>query len=135
DLMAIAPNATIGLISGTTPGIDPNFSNIFSRNTLSGKFLEFNQSLVNDLKALGVWDQVKDEIIAHRGEINNINDIPSDLKQLYKTSFQIDPEAYTTIAATAQKWVDQAISRNMYLETREISRMEDIYLNAWRKGL
>src|SRR5690606_22326359 len=53
DLMAIAPNATIGLISGTTPGIDPNFSNIFSRDTLSGKFLEFNQSLVNDLKAIG----------------------------------------------------------------------------------
>jgi len=135
DLMAIAPNATIGLISGTTPGIDPNFSNIFSRNTLSGKFLEFNQNLVNDLKALEIWEDVKDDIIANRGDISTIDAIPTELKLLYQTSFQIDPEAFTDIAARAQKWIDQAISRNMYLETREISRMEEIYLNAWRKGL
>lgn len=135
DLMAIAPNATIGLISGTTPGIDPNFSNIFSRNTLSGKFLEFNPQLEKDLKKLGIWDEVKEDIIAHRGDITGIDEIPYDLKQLYKNSFQVNPEAYTDIASRAQKWVDQAISRNMYLETRDISRMQEIYANGWRKGL
>lgn len=134
-LMAIAPNATIGLISGTTPGIDPNFSNIFSRNTLSGKFLEFNPQLEKDLKKLDMWEEVKEDIIAHRGDITLIEDIPFDMKELYKTSFQVNPEAYTTIASRAQKWVDQAISRNMYLETRDVSRMQMIYASGWRKGL
>ncbi len=135
DLLAIAPNATIGLIAGTTPGLDPNFSNIFSRNTLSGKFIEVNQNLVEDLKKVNLWDQLKDKIVENRGTITDIADIPHELKSLYKTSFEINADAYTDIAAAAQKWVDQAISRNIYLETRELSNMMAVYQNAWRKGL
>lgn len=134
-LMAIAPTANIAHIAGTTPGIDPQFSQIFSRSTLNGKFLEVNANLVRDLKRLGVWDEVKDELLINQGDIQNIASIPDDVKAIYKTSFQLSPFAFIEVAARAQKWVDQAISRNMYLETRDIDEYEKIYLEAWKHGL
>jgi ribonucleoside-diphosphate reductase alpha chain len=134
-LMAIAPTANIAHIAGTTPGIDPQFSQIFSRSTLNGKFLEVNENLVRDLKRLGIWDQVKDDLLINQGDIQGIEAIPEDLKAVYKTSFQLSPYAFIEVAARAQKWVDQAISRNMYLETRDIDEYEKIYLEAWKRGL
>jgi ribonucleoside-diphosphate reductase alpha chain len=134
-LMAIAPTANIAHIAGTTPGIDPQFSQIFSRSTLNGKFLEINVNLVNDLKALGIWDDVKDDVLREQGDLTNIEAIPQELKDVYKTSFQLSPYAFIEVAARAQKWVDQAISRNMYLQTRNIDDMVDIYSTAWKKGL
>lgn len=134
-LMAIAPTANIGLIAGTTPGLDPQFAQIFSRSTLSGKFLEVNQNLVRDLKELDLWDQVKNEVLARQGDIQDIEAIPQHIKDVYKTSFQLSPYAFIEVAARAQKWVDQAISRNMYLETRNIDDYVDIYSEAWKRGL
>jgi len=134
-LMAIAPTANIAHIAGTTPGIDPQFSQIFSRSTLNGKFLEVNENLVRDLKKLGLWEEVKDDLLINQGDIQNIDVIPDELKAVYKTSFQLSPYAFIEVAARAQKWVDQAISRNMYLETRDIDEYEKIYLEAWRRGL
>lgn len=134
-LMAIAPTANIAHIAGTTPGLDPQFAQIFSRSTLSGKFLEVNTNLVRDLKELGVWEQVKDEVLRDQGDLTNIEAIPQHIKDVYKTSFQLSPYAFIEVAARAQKWVDQAISRNMYLETRNIDDMVDIYSAAWKKGL
>ncbi len=134
-LMAIAPTANIGHIAGTTPGLDPQFSQIFSRSTLNGKFLEVNVNLVGDLKRLGIWEDVKDELLANQGDIQNIEAIPDDLKAVYKTSFQLSPYAFIEVAARAQKWVDQAISRNMYLETRDIDEYVKIYSEAWKRGL
>ncbi|MDO4781456.1 MAG: ribonucleoside-diphosphate reductase subunit alpha [Candidatus Saccharibacteria bacterium] len=134
-LMAIAPTANIGHIAGTTPGIDPQFAQIFSRSTLNGKFLEVNNNLVRDLKALGIWDTIKEEVFANQGDIQTIDAIPQKLKDVYKTSFQLSPYAFIEVAARAQKWVDQAISRNMYLETRDIDEYVKIYSEAWRRGL
>lgn len=134
-LMAIAPTANIAHIAGTTPGIDPQFSQIFSRSTLNGKFLEVNGNLVRDLKKLGIWEQVKDELLINQGDIQTIDAIPQNLKDVYKTSFQLSPYAFIEVAARAQKWVDQAISRNMYLETRDIDEYEKIYTEAWKRGL
>lgn len=134
-LMAIAPTANIGHIAGTTPGLDPQFSQIFSRSTLNGKFLEVNTNLVADLKRLGIWEEVKDELLINQGDIQTIEAIPQDIKDVYKTSFQLSPYAFIEVAARAQKWVDQAISRNMYLETRDIDEYEKIYLEAWKRGL
>jgi ribonucleoside-diphosphate reductase alpha chain len=134
-LMAIAPTANIGLVAGTTPGLDPQFAQIFSRSTLSGKFLEVNTNLVNDLKALGIWEQVKDEVLARQGDIQGIYEIPQHIKDVYKTSFQLSPYAFIEVAARAQKWVDQAISRNMYLETRNIDDYVEIYSECWKRGL
>ena len=134
-LMAIAPTANIGHVAGTTPGIDPQFAQIFSRSTLNGKFLEVNHNLVRDLKKLGLWDDLKDEIFAAQGDIQDIDGIPQNIKDVYKTSFQLSPYAFIEVAARAQKWVDQAISRNMYLETRDIDEYVKIYSEAWKHGL
>lgn len=134
-LMAIAPTANIAHIAGTTPGLDPQFAQIFSRATLNGKFLEVNVNLVNDLKSLGIWDEVKEDVLRLQGDVQQIDAIPQRIKDVYKTSFQLSPYAFIEVAARAQKWVDQAISRNMYLETRDIDDMVDIYSAAWKRGL
>jgi ribonucleoside-diphosphate reductase alpha chain len=134
-LMAIAPTASIGLVAGTTPGLDPQFSQIFSRATSNGKFLEVNRNLVTDLQALGIWDSTKEAILRSQGDIQNIAAIPDNVKATYKTSFQLSPYAFLEVAARAQKWIDQAISRNMYLETRDIGDMMDIYMSAWERGV
>jgi ribonucleoside-diphosphate reductase alpha chain len=134
-LMAIAPTANIAHIAGTTPGLDPQFAQIFSRATLNGKFLEVNINLVNDLKELGIWEEVKDDVLRTQGDIQQIDAIPQRIKDVYKTSFQLSPYSFIEVAARAQKWVDQAISRNMYLETRDIDEYEKIYSTAWKKGL
>lgn len=134
-LMAIAPTANNAHVSSTTPGIDPQFAQIFSRATLNGKFLEVNVNLVNDLKSLNLWDTVKEDVLRLQGDVQEIDAIPQRIKDVYKTSFQLSPYAFIEVAARAQKWVDQAISRNMYLETRDIDEYEKIYLEAWRRGL
>ena len=134
-LMAVAPTANIAHIAGTTPGLDPQFAQIFSRATLNGKFLEVNTNLVRDLRELGLWERVKDDILRTQGDVQTIDAIPQHVKDTYKTSFQLSPYAFIEVAARAQKWVDQAISRNMYLETRNIDDMVDIYSAAWRRGL
>lgn len=134
-LLAIAPTASIGLVAGTTPGLDPQFSQMFSRATSNGKFLELNTNLVNDLKLLKLWESVKDEVLQKQGDISLIDAIPADIKKIYTTSFSISPFAFIEIAARAQKWIDQAISRNMYLETRDVEEMVKIYYTAWEKGV
>jgi ribonucleoside-diphosphate reductase alpha chain len=134
-LMAIAPTASIGLVAGTTPGLDPQFSQIFSRATSNGKFLEVNRNLVKDLQKLGIWDSTRETILRSQGDIQNITAIPDDLKAVYKTSFQLSPYSFLEVAARAQKWIDQAISRNMYLETRDLGDMMDIYFGAWERGV
>lgn len=134
-LMAIAPTANISHIAGTTPGLDPQFAQIFSRSTLNGKFLEVNPNLVRELKKLDLWDSLKDEVFANQGDVQEIDGIPDEVKAVYKTSFQLSPYAFIEVAARAQKWVDQAISRNMYLETRDIDEYVKIYTEAWKRGL
>lgn len=134
-LMAVAPNANIGLVAGTTPGIDPRFAQVFSRNKISGKYMDLNHNLVKDLKNMGIWEKTRDAIIEHQGDISDIPEIPQHIKDIYKTSFTTSPMAYIEVAARAQKWVDQALSRNMYLETRDIDETMGIYTSAWEKGV
>lgn len=134
-LMAIAPTASIGLVAGTTPGLDPQFSQIFSRATSSGKFLEVNRNLVRDLQRLGLWEQVRERLLAAQGDLSAIDEVPEHLKAVYRTSFQLSPHAFLEVAARAQKWIDQAISRNIYLADRSIDAMSELYATAWRKGV
>jgi ribonucleoside-diphosphate reductase alpha chain len=134
-LMAVAPNANIGLVAGTVPGIDARFAQVFSRNKISGKYLDINHNLVKDLKNMDIWEKVKGRIIELQGDISEIAEIPDHIKAIYKTSFTVNPYAYVEVAARAQKWVDQALSRNMYLETRDIDETMKIYQTAWEKGV
>lgn len=134
-LLAIAPTATISLIAGTTPSLDPYYANVFSRQTLSGKFLEINPVLVDELRSLGLWEQVRHRLVEERGDVSLIEDIPLDIRRRFPTAYQIPPEAYIEVAARAQKWVDMGISRNLYLQRRDLQAMEEVYLTAWRRGL
>jgi ribonucleoside-diphosphate reductase alpha chain len=134
-LLAIAPNANIGLVAGTSPGIDPRFTQMFSRSKYSGKYMEVNQNLVHALRARGLWEKVRDRILESHGDIADIDDIPDDIKMIYKTSFSLPATAFVEVAARAQKWIDQAISRNMYLATRDTDETMNIYMQAWEKGL
>lgn len=134
-LMAVAPNANIGLVANTTPGIDARFAQVFSRNKISGKYLDLNTNLVNELKNINVWEKVKSKIIQHQGDIAEIAEIPQYIKDIYKTSFTTSPYAYVEVAARAQKWVDQALSRNMYLDIRDTDEIMKIYSTAWEKGV
>jgi ribonucleoside-diphosphate reductase alpha chain len=134
-LMAVAPNANIGLVAGTTPGMDPRFAQVFSRNKISGKYMDINHNLVKDLKNMGLWEKVRGQIIESQGDIADIPEIPQHLKDVYKTSFTTSPMAFIEVAARAQKWIDQAISRNMYLQTRDIEETMKIYTAAWDKGV
>jgi len=134
-LMAVAPNANIGLVAATTPGIDARFAQVFSRNKISGKYLDINHNLVKDLKNMGIWEEVKELIIENQGDISLIDVIPQHIKDIYKTSFSTSPYAYIEVAARAQKWIDQALSRNMYLDTRDTDEIMKIYKTAWDKGV
>ncbi|WP_022909422.1 ribonucleoside-diphosphate reductase subunit alpha [Aestuariimicrobium kwangyangense] len=134
-VMAVAPTASIGLVAGTTPGLDPRFSQLFSRATASGKFLEVNRNLVTALKERGLWEQVRGQLLRHQGDLQPIDGVPDEIKQVYRTSFQLDPAAFVRVAARAQKWIDQAISRNIYLASRDIGAMVDLYSLAWRMGV
>ncbi|MRK01897.1 ribonucleoside-diphosphate reductase subunit alpha [Aeromicrobium sp. S22] len=134
-LMAIAPTASIGLVAGTTPGLDPQFSQIFSRATSSGKFLEVNRNLVDDLRALGLWESVREDLLRHQGDLSKVDGVPAELQEIYRTSFQLSPYAFVNVAARAQKWIDQAISRNIYLQSRDVGEMVELYAAAWRMGV
>ncbi len=134
-LMAVAPTASIGLVAGTTPGFDPQFSQIFSRATSSGKFLEINRNLVRDLQAEGIWEDCKDRLLEVQGDLSRVDGVPQHLVDVYRTSFQLSPYAFIEVAARAQKWIDQAISRNIYLEDRDVDNMMALYSAAWERGV
>ncbi len=134
-LLAIAPNANIGLVAGTSPGIDPRFTQMFSRNKISGKYLEVNHNLVRALQKENLWEKTREKILENHGDLENIAEIPDHIKRIYKTSFSVSPYAYVEVAARAQKWVDMGISRNMYLDVRDIDEIMNIYTTAWDKGL
>lgn len=134
-LLAIAPNANIGLVAGTSPGIDPRFTQMFSRNKISGKYLEVNPNMMQVLEKENLWEVTREKILENHGDIESIAEIPEHIKKIYKTSFSVSPYAFIEVAARAQKWVDMGISRNMYLEVRDIDEIMNIYTTAWDKGL
>lgn len=134
-LMAIAPTASIGLVAGTSPGLDPRFSQLFSRATSNGKFLELNRNLVAALKARGLWDTVRTPLLEARGDLDAVPGVPEDLRARFRTSFAVDPASFVRIAARAQKWVDQAISRTVYLRPRSVDAMDALYTRAWELGV
>lgn len=134
-VMAVAPTASIGLVAGTTPAMDPQFSQIFSRSTSNGKFLEVNRNLVAELKKRGLWEAVRTPLLAAKGDVAAVPGIPDDIRAVFRTSFAVDPGSFVRIAARAQKWVDQAISRNIYLRSRSVDAMDRLYTEAWQLGL
>lgn len=115
----------------TTPGIDPQFSQILVAPTLNGKFLEVNLAFVAKLKELNLWEELKDDLLANQGDIQGMEQIPKEVRDVYKTCFQLSPYAFIEVAARKNGLI-RAISRNMYLETRDIDEYMKIYSEAWK---
>jgi ribonucleoside-diphosphate reductase alpha chain len=134
--MAIAPTATISNISGCYPSIEPIYKNLYVKSNMSGEFTVLNTYLIKDLKARGLWNQaVLEELKYLDGNIQELQSIPQDLKNKYKTAFEIDAEWLIRAAARRGKWIDQSQSLNIFLQTTSGKRIADVYSYAWKCGL
>ncbi len=136
NCLAIAPTATISNICGCFPSIEPIYKNLYVKSNISGEFTVDNQYLINDLKAIGLWnDTILERIKANDGSIRNIAVIPQRLRDKYKEAFEIAPEWLIRAAAQRGKWIDQSQSLNIFTNTNSGKVLSDIYLYAWRLGL
>jgi ribonucleoside-diphosphate reductase alpha chain len=136
NCVAIAPTATIANIIGVSASIEPDYQNLYVKSNLSGEFTVVNEALVNDLKALDLWDEVMvADIKYYDGSLARIDRIPAQLKSLYATAFEIDPTWLVEAAARRQKWIDQAQSLNLYFAVPAGKKLHDTYLLAWQRGL
>jgi ribonucleoside-diphosphate reductase alpha chain len=135
-LIAIAPTSTIASISGCYECIEPQVSNLFKRETLSGEFLQINQYLVNDLKKLGLWTESIRERITHaEGSIADIDEIPEALRHRYRTVWELPQKALIDLAAARGAYIDQSQSLNLFVESPNIGKLSSMYLYAWKQGL
>jgi ribonucleoside-diphosphate reductase alpha chain len=136
-LLAIAPTASISIIAGTTSSIDSYFSNVYSRDTLSGKFIVVNKQLMKTLEKIDMWDEeMSEKIKANGGSIQYIEELEGKInKDLFKGAYEIHPKRQIDIAAAFQKYIDQAVSKSIYIEEDLRDDMFDIYMYAWEKGL
>jgi ribonucleoside-diphosphate reductase alpha chain len=135
-LIAIAPTSTIASISGCYECIEPQISNLFKRETLSGEFLQINGYLVNDLKKLGLWTEAIRERITHaEGSIADIEEIPQSLRDRYRTVWELPQRALIDLAAARGAFIDQSQSLNLFAESPNIGKLSSMYLYAWKKGL
>ena len=136
NCVAIAPTATISNIIGVDACIEPTFQNLYVKSNLSGEFTVVNQYLVRDLKARGLWDQVMlADLKYFDGSVQPIDRIPADLKALYATAFEVDPQWIIEAAARRSKWIDQAQSLNIYMAGASGKKLDETYKLAWLRGL
>ena len=135
-LIAIAPTATIAAIAGCYECIEPQVSNLFKRETLSGEFMQVNRYLVAELKARGLWD---DKMIAEvkkaEGSIQQIERIPADLRAIYRTAWEIPQRSLIEMAAHRGAFIDQSQSLNLFMEAPTIGKLSSMYMHAWKLGL
>jgi ribonucleoside-diphosphate reductase alpha chain len=135
-LVAIAPTATIASIAGCYECIEPQVSNLFKRETLSGEFLQVNAYLVADLKALGRWTpEVRDAIKRAEGSVQGVAAIPADLRERYRTAWELPQRALIDLAAARTPYIDQSQSLNLFLASPTIGKLSSMYAYAWRSGL
>jgi len=136
NCIAIAPTATISNIVGVAASIEPTYQNIFVKSNLSGEFTVINDHLVNDLKQLGLWDEVMIADLKYfDGSLAKVDRIPEDLRKLYATAFEIEPQWLIEAAARRQKWIDQAQSLNIYMSGVSGRKLDETYKLAWLRGL
>lgn len=135
-LIAIAPTATIASIAGCYECIEPQVSNLFKRETLSGEFMQINRYLVQDLKRLGLWnEQMRSQIKMAEGSIQAIESIPVELRQVYRTAWELPQKALIDMAAERGAFIDQSQSLNLFMESPAMGPLSSMYFYAWKKGL
>jgi ribonucleoside-diphosphate reductase alpha chain len=136
NCVAIAPTATISNIIGVSACIEPTYQNLFVKSNLSGEFTVVNDYLVRDLKARGLWDEVMIADLKYfDGSLSKIDRIPQDLRDLYATAFEVEPQWLVEAASRRQKWIDQAQSLNIYMSGASGKKLDDTYKLAWLRGL
>jgi ribonucleoside-diphosphate reductase alpha chain len=136
NCLAVAPSASTATLSGCFPTIEPIYKNLYVKSNMSGEFTVINKYLVEDLKALGMWNQeMVEQLKAHDGSIQNIAGIPDDLKEKYKEVFEVGPQWLIKAAAYRGKWIDQSQSLNIFYQGTSGRELSDMYFYAWSMGL
>ncbi|WP_135806446.1 ribonucleoside-diphosphate reductase subunit alpha [Halorussus marinus] len=136
NTMAVAPTATISTIAGTTPSIEPVYSNLYVKSNMSGDFTVVNDRLVADLDERGLWDEeMVDRIKFHDGSIQEIEAIPEPIRELHRSAFEIDPRHQLRLTARRGRWIDQSVSHNVFFPSTDGSLLDDVYQTAWELGL
>ena len=135
-MIAIAPTATIASICGCYESIEPQVSNLFKRETLSGDFLQINRYLVADLKRLGLWtEEIRGKIKLAEGSIQSLEELPAELRALYRTAWELPMKSLIDQAAARGAFVDQSQSLNLFMESSTIGKLSSMYMYAWKQGL
>ena len=135
-LVAIAPTATIAAIAGCYECIEPQVSNLFKRETLSGEFMQVNRYLVAELKTRGLWNaQMVAELKKAEGSIRAIERIPADLRAVYRTAWEVPQRSLIEMAADRGAFVDQSQSLNLFMEAPSLGKLSSMYMHAWKQGL
>ena len=135
-LIAIAPTATIASIAGCYECVEPQVSNLFKRETLSGDFLQVNRYLVEELKKLGLWTpEVRDAIKQAEGSIQNVAQVPEALRAVYRTAWELPMRSLIDMAAGRGAFIDQSASLNLFMESPSIGALSSMYMYAWKQGI
>jgi len=135
-LIAIAPTATIASIAGCYECIEPQVSNLFKRETLSGEFLQINTYLVRELKARGLWTAtIREQIKRAEGSVQGITALPAGVRELFRTAWELPQKALIEVAAARAPYVDQSQSLNLFMSAPTIGKVSSMYLYAWKAGL
>ena len=135
-LLAPMPTASTAQILGNNECFEPYTTNIYLRRTLAGEFVVVNNHLVNDLKKVGLWSkEMKDLMVKAGGSIQNIADIPEDIKKLYKTVWEISQKCIIDMAADRGRFIDQSQSMNLFMESPTMSKLSSMHMYAWKNGL
>jgi ribonucleoside-diphosphate reductase alpha chain len=135
-LIAVAPTATIASIAGCYECIEPQVSNLFKRETMSGEFLQVNAALVRDLKAHGRWNaQIRDAVKRAEGSVQGITELPADIRELFRTAWELPQRALIDMAAARAAFIDQSQSLNLFMAAPTIGKLSSMYLYAWKAGL
>jgi ribonucleoside-diphosphate reductase alpha subunit len=135
-LMAPMPTASTAQILGNNECFEPYTTNIYLRRTIAGEFVVVNNHLVNDLKKRGLWSkEMKDLMVKAGGSIQNIVDIPDDIKSLYKTVWEISQKCIIDMAADRGHFIDQSQSMNLFMESPTMSKLSSMHMYAWKSGL
>ena len=135
-MIAIAPTATIASISGCYECIEPQVSNLFKRETLSGEFLQINRYLVKELQSRGLWDaEMINALKQSEGSVQDIDRMPEDLKEVYRTAWEVPMRSLIDMAADRGAYIDQSQSLNLFMESPTIGKLSSMYMHAWKSGL
>ncbi|MFO0678040.1 MAG: ribonucleoside-diphosphate reductase subunit alpha [Polyangiaceae bacterium] len=135
-LVAIAPTATIASIAGCYECIEPQVSNLFKRETLSGDFVQVNRYLVAELKHLGLWNEaMRNRLKVSEGSVQDIHELPATLREVFRTAWELPMRSLVDMAADRGAFIDQSQSLNLFIENPNIGQLSSMYFHAWKRGL